>query len=107
MDNDTLAEYWKDVKPILKQQNAEHREKHYGERIKYAIKQFEENGIPYKLCNENNAHFNLLKDKKVVMSFWSWTGKCYVPSTGFSDNIGIKNCIKKYKKLFGRDKDGI
>lgn len=107
MDNDTLAEYWKDVKPILKQQNAEHREKHYDERIKYAIKQFEENGIPYKLCNENNAHFNLLKDKKVVMSFWSWTGKCYVPSIGFSDNIGIKNCIKKYEKLFGRDKDAI
>ena len=74
--------------------------KHYDERIEYAIDQFKENNIPYKLCNENNGHFNLYKDKKVVMSFWSWTGKCYIPSTGFSDNIGIRNCIKKYKKLF-------
>ena len=68
-------------------------------KIEYAIKQFEENKIPYKLCNETNGHFNLYKDKKVVMSFWSWTGKCYIPSTGFSDNIGIRNCIKKYKKF--------
>ena len=100
MDEDNLSEYWHDVTPILKQQNAEHREKHYDERIKYAIKQFEENNIPYKLCNESNGHFNLLKNNKVVMSFWSWTGKCYIPSTGFSDNIGIRNCIRKYIKLF-------
>lgn len=95
-----LAEYWRDVKPILKQINAEKREKHYDKRIEYAINQFEENNIPYKLCNESNGHFNLLKNNKVVMSFWSWTGKCYIPSTGFSDNIGIRNCIKKYKKQF-------
>jgi len=101
----TMGEYWKDVKPILKQQNQEQREKHYDERIKYAINQFEVNNIPYKLCNESNGHFNLLKDKKVVMSFWSWTGKVYIPSLEFSDNIGIKNCIKQYKKVFGVDKE--
>lgn len=99
--DDTLAEYWRDVSPILKQQNAEQREKYYDKRIEYAIKQFQENKIPYKLCNENNGHFNLYKDKKCVMSFWSWTGKCYIPSIEFSDNIGIKNCIKKYKRHFG------
>ena len=101
----TMGEYWRDVSPILKQKNQEQREKHYDERIKYAITQFENNNIPYKLCNENNGHFNLLKDKKVVMSFWSWTGKVYIPSLEFSDNIGIKNCIKKYKKYFGVDKE--
>lgn len=95
-----LSSYWKDVSPILKQQNAEQREKYYDKRIEYAIKQFQENNIPYKLCNESNGHFNLLKDNKVVMSFWSWTGKCYIPSKDFSDNIGIKNCIRKYKKYF-------
>ena len=102
MDNDTLSEYWHDVSPILKAQNAEKREKNYDKRISYAIKKFEENDIPYKLCNESNGHFNLYKDNKVVMSFWSWTGKCYIPSTGFSDNIGIHNCVKKYKKVFGK-----
>ena len=73
----------------------------YRKRIEYVKRQFKENNISYKLCNESNGHFNLYKNNKVVMSFWSWTGKCYIPSTGYSENIGIKNCIKKYKKLFG------
>lgn len=97
-----LAEYWRDVKPILKQENFEKRQKYYDKRIEYAIKQFENNNIPYKLCNENNGHFNLYKDNKVVMSFWSWTGKCYIPSMEFSDNVGIDVCIKKYNKYFKR-----
>ena len=100
MDNDTLADYWRDVSPILKEQAQEKRLNCFGDRLKYAEEQFKQNNIPYKLCNESIGHFNLYKDKKVVMSFWSYTGKCYIPSTGFSDNIGIKNCINKYKKLF-------
>ena len=104
MDNDTLSEYWKDVSPILKEQNAKNREQNYDKRIDYAIKQFENNNIPFKLCNKENGHFNLYKDNKVVMSFWSWTGKCYIPSINFSENIGLKNCIKKYKKMFMTDK---
>lgn len=96
-----IGEYWKDVKPILKEQNAKERLEHYDERIEYAKDQFEKNNIKYKLCNAANGHFNLYKDNKVVMSFWSWTGKCYIPSIGYCDNIGINNCIKKYRKLFG------
>lgn len=46
------------------------------------------------------GHFNLYNDEKVVMSFWSYTGKCYIPSMKFSDNIGIHDCVKKYRKLF-------
>lgn len=101
MEYETLADYWRDVKPIIKELNDEKREENYEKRIEYAKEQFEKNNIPYKLCNAENGHFNLYKDKKVVMSFWSWTGKCYIPSTGFSDNIGIRNCMKKYKKMFG------
>lgn len=96
-----IGEYWKGIKPILKEINQQERAEHYDERIEYAIKQFEENQIPYKLCNKENGHFNLYKDKKVVMSFWSWTGKCYISSKEYSENIGIRNCIKKYKKIFG------
>ena len=103
VDNDSLAEYWKDVSPILKKQAREKRDNCFDSRLKYAIKQFEENNIPYKLCNEDIGHFNLYKDKKVVISFWSYTGKCYIPSTGFSETIGIKNCVKKYVKMFGSD----
>lgn len=104
MDNDTLADYWRDVSPILKQQAQEKRENCFNDRLEYAKKKFEENNIPYKLCNESIGHFNLLDSKrKVLMSFWSYTGKLYIPSTGFSDNIGIRNCIKKYKKMEGNN----
>lgn len=101
----TMGEYWRDVSPILKQQAQEKRETYFNDRLEYAKKQFEENNIRYKLCNESIGHFNLLKDNKVVISFWSYTGKCYIHSKNFSDNIGIKNCIKKYKKIFGSDKE--
>lgn len=105
MDNDTLADYWRDVSPILKQQAQEKRDNCFNDRLEYAEKQFKDNDIPYKLCNGSMGHFNLLNDKgKVVISFWSYTGKCYIPSTGFSDNIGIRNCIRKYKKMFGGNK---
>jgi hypothetical protein len=94
-----LSEYWRDVKPILKEINVKKRIENYDKRIEYAKNLFEENNIPYKLCNAENGHFNLYKDKKVIMSFWSWTGKCFIPSKQYSKNIGIKNCIKKYKQL--------
>lgn len=71
-------------------------------RIQFAIKQFTNSGIPFKLCNTDCGHFNLYKDDKVVMSYWSWTGKCYIPSKKYSNNIGIKNCITKYNKLFNK-----
>lgn len=100
MNADTLADYWRDVSPILKEQAREKRENCFDNRLEYAKQQFEQNDIPFKLCNESNGHFNLFKNKKVVMSFWSYTGKCYIPSENYSENIGIKNCIKKYNKLF-------
>ena len=31
--DDTLAEYWRDVSPIFKQQNAEQREKYYDKKV--------------------------------------------------------------------------
>ncbi len=95
-----LAGYWRDVSPHLKELAREKRESCFDNRLEYAKKQFEENNIEYILCNEAIGHFNLFKNKKVVMSFWSYTGKCYIPSTNFSDNIGIRSCIKKYKKMF-------
>lgn len=101
MDNDTLADYWRDVSPILKEQARKKRENCFDDRLEYAKKQFEENNIPYKLCSISNGHFNLYKNKKAVMSFWSYTGRCFIPSKEYSENIGIHNCIKKYKKLFG------
>ena len=102
-----MGDYWRDIKPLLKEINSENRFQNYDKRIQYAIQRFEENKIDYKLCNANNGHFNLYLNKKVVMSFWSWTGKCYIPSTGFCDNIGIHNCIKRFNRLKERkNEDG-
>lgn len=102
MDNDTLADYWRDVSPMLKKLSQEKRENCFNDRLEYAKKQFLENSIPFKLCNLNNGHFNLYYGKNVIMSFWSYTGKLYISSTGFSDNVGINGCIKKYKKMTRR-----
>lgn len=97
---ESLSEYWKAVKPILKEQNQQDRFENYDKRIQYAIQQFEENNIEYKLCNENNGHFNLFKNGKVVISFWSWTGKIYSTQYNFEDYRGIKNCVKLFNKYF-------
>ena len=59
MDDDTLGDYWRDVSPILKEKAREKRENCFNDRLEYAKKQFEENNIPYKLCNETIGHFNL------------------------------------------------
>ena len=85
---------------ILKEENRKYKDANYDNRIKYAIKLFETNNIPYKLCNETNAHFNLYdKNGKVCMSFWAWTGKVYSQKHNINSR-GIKSCCKIYNKLF-------
>lgn len=100
-----MGEYWKD-EPILKEQNAEQREKNYEKRIEYAIKRFEQEKIPFALKNTNNGHFNLYYNLKVVMSFWTWTGRfiftCGTENIKYDGDFsrGIENCIKAYKSSF-------
>lgn len=73
------------------------------ERTKYACKLLENENIPYEIKKIEIGHLNIYKGKKVVMSFWAYTGKCYIPSLEYSENIGIKNAIKMYKKEFGNN----
>ncbi len=89
-----LSGYWKDVSPIIKEENRQRREETFDLRLEYAKKQFELNNIPYKLCNASIGHFNLYFNNKVIMSFWSYTGKI----KGEEDLRGIKACIRLYKK---------
>jgi len=97
-----LGEYWRDVKPHLKELSQEKREQQFDKRIDYAILQFENEKIPYKLCNKSNGHFNLYKDNKVVMSFWSYTGRIYSTLIDIDEDFqrGIKQCLKIYNKNF-------
>lgn len=89
-----LSEYWKDVSQIIKEKNAKKREETFDLRLEYAKKQFELNNIPYKLCNESIGHFNLYFNNKVIMSFWSYTGKI----KGEENLRGINACIRIYKR---------
>lgn len=91
-----LSKYWKEVSPILKEQSRKNREDNFNNRLEYAKRQFELNNIPYKLCNVDIGHFNLYHDNKVVMSFWSWTGKI----KGEENARGIKACIRLYKRRY-------
>ena len=89
-----------DLFRALKEENAKYRMKNYDKRIIYAIELFNKNNIPFKLCNENNAHFNLYDSKgKVVISFWAWTGKVYLPKLNIHSR-GIKSCCNIYNKRF-------
>lgn len=89
-----LGEYWRDVSPILKEQAREKRESQFDKRLQYAINQFEQHQIPYKLCNKDIGHFNLYYKGKVIISFWSYTGKI----RGQENRRGISSCINFYKK---------
>lgn len=96
-----MGEYWKDVKPFLQDRAREKREQQFDKRLEYAINQFKENNIEYKLCKKENGHFNLYKNKKVVLSFWSYTGRIYSNIIEINEDYrGIKNCIKTFKKNF-------
>lgn len=61
------------------------------DRIKYAIDQFERNGIEYKLLNESIGHFHCWrKSDKKLFQFWASTGKIM----GHENARGIKAFVK-------------
>lgn len=94
-----LSGYWNDAKAAARKK----RDALSPKRFAFAKKAFTEAGIPFEVKDESKGHFNLMKDGKAVMSFWSYTGKAYILSTRWSRNIGIKGCIAKYKKIFGEE----
>ena len=61
------------------------------ERIAYAIKQLEQNGIEYTLKNEATGHFHCRrKTDDTLIQFWVGTGKIM----GYENLRGIHNLIK-------------
>ena len=54
MEDETLGEYWRAIKPILKEQNTKQREEHYDERIEYAIKQLNRHDFTDKDVEEQD-----------------------------------------------------
>ena len=92
-DDYTMGEYWRDVKPILKQQHDERVAKN-PDRIEYAIQQFEKYEIRYELKNQSNGHFHCWrKSDNKLFQFWAGTGKIL----GYN-NRGIALLIKELLK---------
>ena len=62
-----------------------------GARIEYALKQLENVGLEYKLCNESNGHIQVRRcsDDKLI-NFWAGTGKIQ----GYNNVRGIHNLIR-------------
>lgn len=73
------------------------------ERTNYACKLLNSENIPYEVKKIEIGHINIYKNDKVVMSYWAYTGKCYIPSLNYKERTGIKNAIKKYNKEFGNN----
>lgn len=88
-----------DIFNSMKDERKVKRATFFNARLDYATRAFERNNVAYKLCNPEIGHFTLYHNDKVIMNFWSYTGKVWIPSKEYSKNIGIHNCIKQYKRL--------
>ena len=116
-ENYTMGEYWRNVSPILKQKNQEQREKHYDERIKYAITQFENNNIPYKKIHEKdlkeierlNNIINELEKEIDRLLERQYESERFAKEQGFDTYLPAKENLlyvkNKLQELKGSDKE--
>lgn len=91
-----LAEYWRDVKTIYKEEH-DKRVAKTPSRIEYSIEQFNKNNIPYELKNEITGQFNLRKGKQLIVYYCS-TGKILLNNKS-KETRGINYVIGLYKNL--------
>ena len=79
----------------LAKENHKNRIAKNPDRIKYAIEQFEKNGIEYYLKNEQTGHFHChRKSDDKLFQFYAGTGKIM----GYQNARGIHTLIKMLTK---------
>lgn len=64
---------------------------------KVVEKMLKEEKIEYKLCNEEIGHFNLYKNGKYVMSYWSSSEKCHIPSINYKGVVTLRKLVELYE----------
>lgn len=64
---------------------------------KVVEKMLKEEKIEYKLCNEEIGHFNLYKNGKYIMSYWSSSEKCYIPSINYKGVVTLRQLVDLYE----------
>lgn len=68
-----------------------------GERIAYAISQFESRGIEFILKNEMTGHFHCRRKRDDhLVQFWAGTGKIYDADSHYGDNERGVHALIKY-----------
>ena len=91
-----LAEYWRDVKPLYKEEHNKKVAKTL-ERIEYSKKEFLKNGIYAELKNANTGQFNIRKGQNIIVYYCS-TGKVLLNNKS-TERRGIEYCINLYKRI--------
>ena len=83
------------------------------DRIEYAMKRFEDEGIKYNLKSRSIGHFHIWDSQGNLFQFWAGTGKIWFDkktkdARGFKsfyeDYRGIENCIRIVKYFKGVEK---
>jgi len=64
---------------------------------KVVEKMLKEEKIEYKLCNEEIGHFNLYKNGKYIMSYWSSSEKCHIPNTNYKGVVSLRKLVELYE----------
>lgn len=79
------------------------------QRLEFACEAFKENNIEFKVVNASIGHINLYKNKRVVISFYAYTGAVWCPEFNIKkdDMRGIHNCIKLYNESYKEKQNGI
>lgn len=68
------------------------------QRLKYATKQLERNGISYKICNDTTGQINCYFLNGTVLTFYAGTGKIKGYKTQRGIKAFIKICVKERNK---------
>jgi hypothetical protein len=81
---------------LLAQEKHKERVAKNGDRIAYALEQFEKHNIEYVLKNEATGHFHCRRKKDDhLVQFWAGTGKIYDANSHYGDSErGIHALIK-------------
>ena len=82
-----MREYFEPYKELHKQRVAENPK-----RLEYAVKLLKENGIAFKVCNEQTAQINCFANGR-ILTFYAGTGKIQ----GYKNLRGIHNLVKLCK----------
>ena len=83
-----MGEYFEGYKELHKQRVAQNPK-----RLEYAVKLLKENGITFKVCNEQTAQINCYFANGKCLTFYAGTGKIM----GYKNLRGIHNFVRLCK----------